>query len=59
MSSTFQPQEQTFVLVPSHDQPLNPAIVNEEFCRYSGVIPMEWELARDPIYTPQLVQLMK
>ncbi|MCU0549567.1 MAG: hypothetical protein MUC48_09495 [Leptolyngbya sp. Prado105] len=57
MPSTFQPQEQTFVLVPSSDQPLNPAIVNEEFCRYSGVIPMEWELARDPIYTPQLVQL--
>ncbi|BAU15727.1 hypothetical protein LEP3755_62920 (plasmid) [Leptolyngbya sp. NIES-3755] len=57
MSSTFQPQEQTFVLVPSSDQPLNPAIVNEEFCRYSGVIPMDWELARDPIYTPQLVQL--
>lgn len=45
------------MLVPSSDQPLNPAIVNEEFCRYSGVIPMEWEMARDPIYTPQLVQL--
>ncbi|MBE9010644.1 hypothetical protein IQ250_10535 [Pseudanabaenaceae cyanobacterium LEGE 13415] len=57
MSSTFQPQEQTFVLVPSSDQPLNPAIVNEEFCRYSGVTPMDWELAREPIYTPQLVQL--
>ncbi len=57
MYATFQLQEQTFVLVPSNDQPLNPAIVNEEFCRYSGVIPMDWEMARDPIYTPQLVQL--
>ncbi|BAS59965.1 hypothetical protein NIES2135_66200 (plasmid) [Leptolyngbya boryana NIES-2135] len=57
MPSNFQPQEQTFVLAPSSDQPLNPALVNEEFCRYSGVIPMDWELARDPIYTPQLVQL--
>lgn len=35
----------------------SPAVINLEFLKYSGIVPMEWELARAPIYTPQMVQL--
>ncbi|MBE9078256.1 hypothetical protein IQ241_13295 [Romeria aff. gracilis LEGE 07310] len=34
----------------------SPAVVNLEFLKYTGIVPMDWELARNPIYTPQLVQ---
>lgn len=35
----------------------SPAVFNLEFLIYSGIIPGEWELTRQPIYTPQVVQL--
>lgn len=36
----------------------NPAIVNLDFLHYSGIIPGDWHLAQEPIYSPQLVQLI-
>ena len=35
-----------------------PAVVNLEHLKYSGVIPMDWELTRDPLYSAQTVQLI-
>lgn len=35
-----------------------PAVVNLEHLKYSDVIPMDWELAREPLYSPQAVQLI-
>jgi hypothetical protein len=36
---------------------LNPTALNPDFLKYSGIIPADWELARPPVYTNQLVQL--
>ncbi|MEM7556242.1 MAG: hypothetical protein AAF378_19490 [Cyanobacteria bacterium P01_A01_bin.84] len=36
---------------------LNPAAINLDFLKYSGIIPGEWELARNPLYTKGLVQI--
>lgn len=54
MNPTLDLQEMTIVLVTESQ---SPAIINQEFLIYSGVVPREWELARQPIYTPQVVQL--
>jgi hypothetical protein len=35
-----------------------PNIINPEFLRLSGVIPQDWQLAREPIVNPGLVQLV-
>jgi hypothetical protein len=37
---------------------LNPTAVNPDFLKYSDIVPEEWELARPPVYTNQLVQLV-
>ncbi|MEM8610580.1 MAG: hypothetical protein AAGF93_01070 [Cyanobacteria bacterium P01_H01_bin.105] len=36
---------------------LNPAMINPDILRYSGVIPSDWEIAQKPVYTPQVVQI--
>ncbi len=55
MQFTVAIQEVALVLA---TQPQNPAVVNNlEFLKYSGVIPMDWELLREPIYREQVVQL--
>ncbi|MEM7726697.1 MAG: hypothetical protein AAF208_10030 [Cyanobacteria bacterium P01_A01_bin.45] len=36
---------------------LNPAAINLDFLKYSGVVPGDWELVRNPIYTKGLVQI--
>ncbi len=36
---------------------LNPAVLNPDFLKYAGIIPIDWELARQPIYTNQAAQL--
>lgn len=55
MNSILNLQEMTIVLVTEQQ---SPAIINQEFLIYGGIVPREWELARQPIYTPQVVQLM-
>ncbi|MEX0271437.1 hypothetical protein AB3R30_20070 [Leptolyngbyaceae cyanobacterium UHCC 1019] len=54
MSLSITPQE-LVIIVAAQNQ--SPAVFNLEFLKYSGIIPSEWELARQPIYTPQVVQL--
>lgn len=53
MHQTVALQELAIVVAANNQ---SPAVVNLEFLKYSGIVPMEWELARSPIYTPQLVQ---
>jgi hypothetical protein len=36
----------------------NPAILNEDFLKQSGIIPSDWKLARDPIYTDRVAQIV-
>ncbi|MBE9014211.1 hypothetical protein IQ250_28895, partial [Pseudanabaenaceae cyanobacterium LEGE 13415] len=36
----------------------NPTVLNPDMLRYSGIIPTEWELARQPVYTNEVVQLV-
>ncbi|MDZ7969661.1 MAG: hypothetical protein RM368_32760 [Nostoc sp. DedSLP03] len=35
----------------------NPAILNPDFLKYSGIVPQEWELVQQPISTQNLSQL--
>ncbi len=53
MHQTVALQELAIVVAANNQ---SPAIVNLEFLKYSGIVPMDWELTRAPIYTPQLVQ---
>jgi hypothetical protein len=36
----------------------NPAILNEDFLKQTGIIPSDWKLARDPIYTDRVAQIV-
>lgn len=53
MHQTIALQELAIVVAANNQ---SPAVVNLEFLKYAGIVPMEWELLRSPIYTPQLVQ---
>lgn len=36
---------------------LNPTMLSEEFLKFSGIIPTEWALAKQPVLNPRLAQL--
>jgi menaquinone-dependent protoporphyrinogen IX oxidase len=36
----------------------NPAILNEDFLKYSGIVPPEWKLAQAPSYTDRVAQVL-
>lgn len=36
----------------------NPTILNEDFLKYSGIVPQEWTLAQAPTYTDQIAQVL-
>jgi len=55
MSLSITPQELVIVIAAQNQ---SPAVFNLEFFTYSGIIPADWELARQPVYTPQVVQLV-
>jgi hypothetical protein len=55
MNRTLSLQELAIVVsTPSQ----NPSVINLEFLKYSGIVPMEWELARAPINTNQVSQIV-
>lgn len=35
----------------------SPSVLNAEFLKYSDVVPESWKLARDPVYTEQIIQI--
>jgi hypothetical protein len=36
----------------------NPAILNEDFLKYSGIVPQDWKLAQAPTYTDRVAQVL-
>ncbi|MEM6402258.1 MAG: hypothetical protein AAF757_18845 [Cyanobacteria bacterium P01_D01_bin.116] len=55
MNKTLQIQELAIAITAKN---LNPNIVNLDFLTYSNIISSEWELARQPVYTKKLTQLV-
>jgi hypothetical protein len=36
----------------------NPTLLNEDFLKQTGIIPSDWKLAREPIYTDRVAQIV-
>ncbi len=51
---SFAAQDQAIAIVAAD---LNPAMMNPDILRYSGVIPAEWEIKGTPVYTPRQVHI--
>ncbi|BAZ02931.1 hypothetical protein NIES37_69440 (plasmid) [Tolypothrix tenuis PCC 7101] len=54
MSQTLITQEFGIIIAAKNHKP---TILNPEFLQYSGIVPTEWELARQPIYTQSVSQV--
>ncbi|MEA5596808.1 hypothetical protein [Rivularia sp. UHCC 0363] len=54
MNKTVQIQELAIAITAK----LNPSVVNLDFLKYSNIISSDWELARPPVYTKNLTQLV-
>ncbi|MGB6295899.1 MAG: hypothetical protein WBF90_06900 [Rivularia sp. (in: cyanobacteria)] len=55
MNKTIQTQELAIAITAKN---LNPNVVNLDFLKYTNIISSEWELARQPVYTKNLTQLV-
>ena len=55
MSKSIQIQELAIAITAKN---LNPNIVNLDFLKYSNIISSDWEVARPPVYTKNLTQLV-
>lgn len=55
MNKSIQTQELAIAITAKN---LNPNVVNLDFLKYSNIISPEWELARQPVYTKTLTQLV-
>lgn len=55
MYSIFSVHELSIVFL-IHNQ--NPTLLNLDFLKYSGIVPQDWEIANDPILTPNLSQIV-
>lgn len=36
----------------------NPTILTPDFLKYTGIVPADWELARQPIFTSSVAQVI-
>jgi hypothetical protein len=55
MSRKLTVQEMAIVIaVPTQ----NPTLINEDFLKYSGIVPSDWQLARQPVYNQQVAQIV-
>ena len=54
MSQTLITQEFGIIIAAKNHKP---TILNPDFLKYSGIVPTEWELARQPIYTQSVSQV--
>jgi hypothetical protein len=55
MNKALITQEVAIVIaVPSQ----NPSLLSEDFLKYSGIVPMDWQLARAPVYDERVAQLV-
>lgn len=55
MTATVDLQELAIVVATKQH---NPSLLNADFLKCSGIIPQEWELARQPVYAQQVAQLV-
>lgn len=55
MSKSIQIQELAIAITAKN---LNPNVVNLDFLKYSNIISSDWEVARPPVYTKNLTQLV-
>ncbi|MBD2616570.1 hypothetical protein H6G94_36045 [Nostoc punctiforme FACHB-252] len=54
MSQTLITQELGIIIAAKNHKP---TILNPDFLKYSGIVPTEWELARQPIYSQSVSQV--
>ncbi|MBD2693710.1 hypothetical protein [Anabaena catenula] len=54
MSKNFEIQELAIVIIAKN---LNPTVLTPDFLKYTGVVPADWELAKQPVYTNGVVQI--
>ncbi|MBD2294729.1 hypothetical protein H6G06_14875 [Anabaena sphaerica FACHB-251] len=54
MSKNFEIQELAIAITAKN---LNPTVLTPDFLKYTGIIPADWELAKQPIYTNGVVQI--
>jgi len=54
-SSKTQFIEEISLIVAAQD--LTPTMMSQDFLKFSGVIPQEWEIAQQPVLTPNFAQL--
>ncbi len=55
MNQTLQIQELAIAIAAKN---LNPNVLNVDFLKYGNIISSDWELARNPVYTKNLTQLI-
>jgi hypothetical protein len=55
MSKSLITQEVAIVIAMTSQ---NPSLLSEDFLKYSGVVPSDWQLARQPVYNQQVAQLV-
>jgi hypothetical protein len=54
MSKGFEIQELAIAI---NAKNLNPNVINADFLKYTGIVPADWELSRQPVYANGLVQI--
>ncbi|MEA5551559.1 hypothetical protein VB713_11300 [Anabaena cylindrica UHCC 0172] len=54
MSKDFEIQEFAIAITAKN---LNPTVLTPDFLKYTGIIPSDWELAKQPVYANGVVQL--
>lgn len=54
-ADTTQSLEEISILVAAQD--LTPTMMSQDFLKFSGIIPQDWELAQQPVLNPNFAQL--
>ncbi|MEA5576533.1 hypothetical protein [Anabaena sp. UHCC 0451] len=54
MSKNFEIQELAIAITAKN---LNPTVMTPDFLKYTGIVPADWELAREPVFNNVVVQL--
>jgi hypothetical protein len=55
LTTTSQFIEEVSIIIAAQD--LTPTMMSQDFLKYSGIIPKEWELAQQPVLNPNFAQL--
>jgi hypothetical protein len=55
LNTTSQFIEEVSIIIAAQD--LTPTMMSQDFLKFSGIIPKEWELAQQPILNPNFAQL--